>query len=350
MLEAKKILTIGIDYHVVHGGVAAVENVYSTFYKPFNHVATVVDYGAARKLFTFFKAYAQFWGWMLFHKEIQIVHVHGASDASFWRKRIFVNVAKMFGKKVVYHCHGAEFKQFANHHYEAVSKFLKKCDCVIALSESWKEWFEKNFHQSNVVVIKNVINMPNVSRIEHPCFTMLFLGRLGKRKGIYDLLEVISSHKNEFLGKLKLILGGDGDVEIVKSIIAEGNLADIVEYKGWVSGDMKTELLNLADAYILPSYNEGLPISVLEAMSYSLPVISTTVGGIPEILKNGLNGFIVKPGDQKAIYEAIKQMMNNKIMCKEMGHNSKEMVKEHLPQFVEEQLAKLYADINGGGK
>ena len=348
MLEAKNVLTIGIDYHVVHGGVAAVENVYSTFYKPFNHVATVVDYGAARKLLTFFKAYAEFWHWMLFHKEIQIVHVHGASDASFWRKRIFVNIAKMFGKKVVYHCHGAEFKQFANQHYGAVSKFLKKCDCIIALSESWKGWFEDTFHYPHVVVVKNVINMPKVSKIEHSCFTMLFLGRLGKRKGIYDLLEVICNHKNDFRNKLKVLLGGDGDIEIVKSIIAENNLADIVEYKGWVSGEMKADLFNQSDAYILPSYNEGLPISVLEAMSYSLPVISTNVGGIPEILKNGQNGFIVEPGDKKAIYDAIKQMMNNKTMCKNMGNKSKEMVSEHLPQFVEGQLTKLYADINGG--
>lgn len=89
-MEARSVLTIGIDFTVIHGGVAAVESVYSTFYKPFNHVATVVDYGFARKLLTFFKAYVQFWKWMLFHREIKIVHVHGASDASFWRKRIFI--------------------------------------------------------------------------------------------------------------------------------------------------------------------------------------------------------------------------------------------------------------------
>lgn len=99
-MDTRNILTIGIDYHIVHGGVAAVENVYSTFYKPFNHVATVVDYGALQKLTTFIKAYALFWKWMLFHREIKIVHVHGASDASFWRKRIFINLAKMFGKKL----------------------------------------------------------------------------------------------------------------------------------------------------------------------------------------------------------------------------------------------------------
>lgn len=108
---------------------------------------------------------------------------------------------------------------------------------------------------------------------------------MGKRKGIYDILDVLSEHREEFLNKLEFLFGGDGDVEQVQAIIREQNLNNIAKYQGWVSGIKKERLLNQADAYILPSYNEGLPISVLEAMSYSLPIISTTVGGIPEILK-----------------------------------------------------------------
>lgn len=192
-------MTIGIDYRVVHGGVAAVENVYSTFYEPFNHITTVVDYGAARKLMAFVKAYFQFWKWMIFHKEIRIVHVHGASDASFWRKRIFINIAKMFGKKVVFHCHGAEFKRFTSQHRNAVVNTLKKCDKIIALSESWKEWFLHDLGLDNICVIKNVIPDPKIINYkkEESCCKFLFLGRLGQRKGIYDLLN---SFKNMPLG------------------------------------------------------------------------------------------------------------------------------------------------------
>lgn len=256
MLDARNVLTIGIDCHVVHGGVAAVENVYSTFYKPFNHVATVADYGAMRKLLTFFKSYAEFWYWMLCHPEIQIVHVHGASYASFWRKRIFINLAKRFGKKVVFHCHGSEFQRFTSQHTNAVVKTLNKCDCIIALSDSWKEWFEQTIHHKNVVVIKNVIAPPRIHKVAHDRFTLLFLGRLGYRKGIYDLLDVLIAHKNEFQGKLELFFGGDGDVEQVKEIIYKNGLEEIAQYQGWVDGDKKESLLNMADAYILPSYNE----------------------------------------------------------------------------------------------
>lgn len=345
MLDARNILTIGIDYRMVHGGVAAVENVYSTFYKPFNHVTTVVDYGAVRKLMAFFKAYVQFWKWMLFHKEIKIVHVHGASDASFWRKRIFINIAKMFGKKVVFHCHGAEFQRFASQHLGVVKKTLDKCDVIIALSESWKKWFESTFKHPNVIVVKNVIAQPKVNKEETEAFTLLFLGRLCVRKGIYDLMDVLILHKTEFDGKVKLLFGGDGDVEQVDKIIKQNGLQSIAEYQGWVDGEKKERLLNMADAYILPSYNEGLPISVLEAMSYSLPIISTNVGGIPEIVKNGENGYLIEPGDKDAMYQAIVQLKSNHDMCVDMGKASKEKVTEHLPEYVEKQLAGIYSDL-----
>ena len=311
----------------------------------FHHVATVVDYGQVRKLMTFFKAYAQFWKWMLFHKEIKIVHVHGASDASFWRKRIFINLAKTFGKKVVFHCHGSEFQRFTSQHPDAVKKTLNKCDCIIALSESWKEWFENTIRHKNVVVIKNVIAPPNVKKIKHDGFVMIFLGRLGKRKGIYDLMDVLVNHKTEFDGKVKFLFGGDGDVEQVKEIIKQNGLEDMAEYQGWVNGEKKEHLQNMADAYILPSYNEGLPISVLEAMSYSLPIISTTVGGIPEILKNGENGFIMEPGDKNAIYQAIHALMQNGKLREQMGKKSFEKVQVHLPDYVEKQLRDLYCSL-----
>ena len=344
-MNAENILTIGIDYRSVHGGVAAVENVYSTFYKPFNHITTVVDGVQVNKLFILCSAFFQFFGWMLFRPQIKIVHVHGASNASFWLIRIFIYIAKLFGKKVIFHCHGAEFQLFTARHRKAVIRTLNKCDCIIALSKSWKLWFENTIHHKNVVVIKNVIAPPHINKKKNDKFVILFFGRLGKRKGIYDILDVLSEHREEFINKLEFLFGGDGDVEQVQAIIRERNLNDIAKYHGWVSGIKKERLLNQADAYILPSYNEGLPISVLEAMSYSLPIISTTVGGIPEILKNNENGFIMEPGDKIAIYHAISKLMANEAMTKRMGENSLNKVQEHLPDYVARQLQTLYDSL-----
>lgn len=344
-METKNILTIGIDYRVVRGGVAAVENVYSTFYQPFNHVTTTVTNGQVKKLLVLCKAILQFLYWMLFHPEIKIVHVQGSVGASFWRKAIFIYIAKFFHKKVVWHMHAGRFAVFYQQHRYAVRKVVNKSDVIIALSEYWKEYFKNEFPTKRVEIIKNVISAPRVHKQQTGYFTLLFLGLLGKNKGIYDLLECIRDHKVEFQGKLKLYIGGNGEIEHVKQLIKEYGIADITIFEGWVSGDKKIELLNKSDAYILPSYKEGLPISILEAMSYGMPIISTPVGGIPEIVSNGENGYLFEPGNKEDIYKAIISLLNDSDLRNRMGSVSLSRVGEHLPEYVEKQLETLYDSL-----
>lgn len=344
-MDAKKVLTIGIDYRVVRGGVAAVENVYSTFYHPFNHITTTVTNGQVKKLLVLCKAILQFLYWMLFHPEIKIVHVQGSVGASFGRKAIFIYIAKFFHKKVVWHMHAGRFAVFYQQHRYAVKKVVDKCDVIIALSEYWKEYFKNEFPTKRVEIIKNVISAPKVHKQQTSYCTLLFLGLLGKNKGIYDLLECIRDHKEEFQGNLKLYIGGNGEIEHVKQLIKEYGIADIAIFEGWVSGDKKIELLNKSDAYILPSYKEGLPISILEAMSYGMPIISTPVGGIPEIVSNGENGYLIEPGNKEDIYKAIISLLNNTDLRKRMGKVSLSRVGEHLPKYVEKQLETLYDSL-----
>lgn len=344
-METKNILTVGIDYRVVRGGVAAVENVYSTFYQPFNHVTTTVTNGQVKKLLVLCKAILQFLYWMLFHPEIKIAHVQGSVGASFWRKAIFIYIAKFFHKKVVWHMHAGRFAVFYQQHRYAVRKVVNKSDVIIALSEYWKEYFKNEFPTKRVEIIKNVISAPRVHKQQTGYFTLLFLGLLGKNKGIYDLLECIRDHKVEFQGKLKLYIGGNGEIEHVKQLIKEYGIADITIFEGWVSGDKKIELLNKSDAYILPSYKEGLPISILEAMSYGMPIISTPVGGIPEIVSTGENGYLVEPGNKEDIYKAIISLLNDSDLRNRMGSVSLSRVGEHLPEYVEKQLETLYDSL-----
>lgn len=339
----EKILVIGIDYRVVRGGVAAVENVYSTFYKPFNFVRTVVDGNKVVKLLVFIEALFHFLYYMLFSK-IEIIHIHGASYASFWRKRIFIYTAKFFGKKIVYHIHGGGFGNFADKK-DVVYKTLLKCDRIVVLSEYWKEYFMNNFGLHNVIIIKNVIAQPAIAKVEHEEFTLLFLGLLVKEKGIYDLIELLSEYKEKYERRVRLIVGGNGDVKSFQNKIQEYGLENIISFEGWVSGEKKSRLFNSSDVYVLPSYTEGLPISILEAMSYKLPIISTNVGGIPEIVFNNVNGFLITPGDKEAIVKSIDALLGDMDKCKEMGEQSELLVKEHLPAFVEKQLETLYKSM-----
>ena len=362
----QQILTIGIDWRKIRGGVAAVEQVYASFFDPFKFVPTVVDGNKLVKALVVIRAVILFVWKLSTDKAIKIVHVHGSSNASFWRKRIFIRIAKWYGKKVVYHCHGAIYKEFTAEHRKAVHALIDKVDCVIALSESWREWFIEEFGCPYVVVLKNVIPAPQKQACHHNDgkVHLLFLGMLGHRKGIYDLLDVLIANKAYYQDKVCLHIGGNGEVDKVKAIIAKEQIGDWVIYEGWVGGDQKIQLLNEADVYVLPSYNEGLPISVLEALSYELPAISTNVGGIPEIVKDGYNGCLIEPGDKEALKRALDSLIGDKALREEMGKRSPQVIEQHLPAYVAKQLTALYSillrpdyekrkgmlnKVNGGG-
>jgi glycosyltransferase involved in cell wall biosynthesis len=163
-------------------------------------------------------------------------------------------------------------------------------------------------------------------------------------KGTYDMLKAISDNAAKLRGKFKLNIGGNGETEKVLTFIEQNGISDIVEFYGWVSGDEKVKLLNESDVYILPSYYEGLPISILEAMSYRMPIISTPVGGIPEIVDES-NGVLVEPGNTKQISEAINTFLNNKDRLQTMGENSYKKAQPYLPDNVCKQLNELYKSL-----
>lgn len=343
---SSKILFIGIDYRNLIGGVAAVENVYSQWIHPFKFIATTVAGNKVVKLLVFVRALFEFTWKMVVDRNVKIVHVHGASDASFWRKRIFIIIAKSFGKQIVYHMHGGGFKLFASKHPRTVRNLLKKCDCIVALSTIWSTYFENEYKHPHVVVIRNIIEQPVYNPFKcDECSTLLFLGKICQEKGIFDLLELLAEYKSVYEDKLRLIIGGNAETERLTSFINQHSLQEMVRFEGWIFGDKKRELLNQVDAFILPSYIEGLPISILEAMSYHLPIISTNVGGIPEIVKDGINGFLIEAGNKYQLKESIDKLIANKELREKMGDESAQMVKEYLPEHVMRQLSELYSKI-----
>ena len=125
--------------------------------------------------------------------------------------------------------------------------------------------------------------------------------------------------------------------------IRKNNLGDIVKFEGWVSGDKKINMLNWADIFILPSHNEGLPISILEAMSYGMPIISTPVGGIPEVVKG--NGVLVTPGNEIEIALSMRHYLDNPVLIEQEGRVSLNIVETYLPQYVMERLKHLYESL-----
>ena len=344
------VLFIGPQHKNHRGGIGAVIDVYSKHIKPFKFVPTYVTRSFFWQLVTYVSAVFKLIWVLITDRKIKILHVHHASRGSFMRKSVMILIGKLFGKKIILHVHGAKFHIYYNN-----SKLLKpyiryifeSADVVICLSEEWKKFFASTFKLKRLEIINNVIeevhNKPHTE--ERDSLNLLFLGQIGKRKGVFDLLDVLANNKEEFKDKVKVTIGGIGDVDRLQKTLSEHRFNGDVTYAGWVNGSKKAQLLNSCDVYILPSYHEGLPISVLEAMSYGKPVISTNVGGIPEIVKPGFNGWLFQPGDHQALNTIIREAMNNKDLLKQYGNNSLRLSKNYTPESVFQSLNQLYKQV-----
>lgn len=348
---SQKVLMIGEYFkHNAPGGMAAVLASYNEYFENMQFIPTWRNGNILVKIWYAVYSYVFFIWYMLFVRSVKIVHIQGAAFASFERNVFFVKVGKLFGKKVVMHMHCADFESYYNpsKHKQRIVDTINACDLYLVLSDSWKQYFESIGVKSNIIkVLNNTITPPVTKRVKRSTdiLNLLYLGVIGQRKGIYDILNALKDNKEMFEGKVVLRIGGNQEEEKLQACINEYGLQEMVKFEGFVSGEKKIECLNWADVYILPSFNEGLPIGILEAMSYRHPIISTPVGGIPEVVKDGVNGIMVNPGNVQEIAKAISAFVGDKKLVEEYGMHSMELVKPYLPETVFATLSEMYSHL-----
>lgn len=347
---SKKVLFLGVSMNT-KGGMTAVLVSYDKYIENMRFIPTWKLGNKAVKSWYALQALVRTWFLLTFDKQIKIVHIHGAANASFERCKLFINLAKKCGKKVILHEHAADFVEYFDgaDDKQAITDTLQKCDALIVLSQSWKEYFASiGMDDCKIHVLNNIVSPPVLQPEKHVAdekLHLMYMGEISKRKGGFDLLQAIADNKDYFKDKLVLRMGGnevDGDI---KTFIKEHGLESFVSYEGWIAGQKKIDCLNWEDVYILPSYNEGLPIAILEAMAYSHPIISTPVGGIPEVIETGKNGILVQPGDTKALAEAVKYYIENRDAICEQGTNAYKVVRNFFPERVFCDLKKIYEKI-----
>jgi glycosyltransferase involved in cell wall biosynthesis len=351
---SEKVLVIGPQYKDHRGGMGALIAVQKDYYTTFNFIPTYQCYSNnLLKVLFFIQQLGKIIWYLTFHREIKVLHVHSAKDGSIYRKLIVILIAKMvFKKKIINHLHSGAYNNIYNSSSSfkrmILMKYFKMSDATFTVSTRWKEYISTQFKLNAVYLINNIVPAVNIEKSNkdnHREVKFLFLGLIGDNKGIFDLLQVLIDNKEDLLGKACLLVGGNGEVDKMKKIVSENGLGEIVEFKGWVSGIEKQRLLQEADIYILPSYSEGMPISILEAMSYGMPIISTDVGGIPEIVQENVNGKIIKPGDLKELYKAIEFYLSSpgKIQCH--GIESLKIIKEYFPDAVIPKIETVYKSL-----
>lgn len=345
----KHVLYIGPDHRNHRGGVGAVLDVYSKHIHPFKFIPTYVTKSFIQQLAVYLKAVFTLIYTCITDRDIRILHIHHASKGSFIRKSILVLIGKLFGKKIILHIHGGGFHNFYRRSRLLkgyIRYILEHADALICLSENWKKYYSETFRLRRLVIINNVIEDPRIERVDrNGSVNLLFLGHITEKKGVYDLIQVLGTNRQDFGKKITFTIGGIGDEEKLTRALSEYNFNGDVKFAGWVSGNKKAELLNKCDVYVLPSYNEGLPISILEAMSYGKPIVATSVGGVPEIVKPGYNGWLFTPGDKGALQSIINEVLEDRERLSEFGKNSMEITKAYTPAAVVQALHMLYENL-----
>ena len=326
-MEGKPKICMIVQQPDVKGGIAAVTSGYygslleDTF--DITYVESYCDKGVIPMLIKAFRGLLEFKK-VISSQDIQLVHMHTSFGGSFYRMQPFMNLAIRRGIPVLDHLHGADFDSFfvnaSSGKKKRIREVYERFSKIIVLSDEWKEKMSQIVPSDKLVVLENYCKPKDKAFVEalyekRFCNKqVLFLGELGKRKGGYDFAGIIK-RVLEKEPEAKFMLCGDGDesdVAQIKSDVCKVCSKEKALFPGWVRDSAKDAVLKESAVFLLPSYNEGLPMAVLDAMAYGLPVVSTNVGGIPQLVDNGSSGYIAEPGDCDALAEGICRLLSDK--------------------------------------
>ncbi len=287
----------------------------------------------------------------------RLYHLHMAMKGSFLRKSIIVFLLKLTRARVILHLHGSEFDQYQET-ASALVKWLMRhtllaADVVVVLSRRWESTVAGIDKRIQARLIYNYVEpVPEIQlsgallQHQHKPGTVryVYMGEVGRRKGIYDLLPAFAQLCQQH-DKVELLVCGSGEIELARARAEECGIGDRVTFLGWISGNDKYAILSSADVLVLPSYHEGLPMAILEAMSLGKCVISSTVGGIPEIIASGENGLLHRPGDVPMLVEMLGRAANPTVRG-ELGRQGRTSYNERFtPNSIVPQIRRLYHEL-----
>jgi glycosyltransferase involved in cell wall biosynthesis len=320
-----------------NGGIASVEKLmlsYAPQQIEIQHIPSHDEGSAVHRIGIFVRCLLMLC-WQLLSQPFDLVYIHISDGGSIARKVIIASIALLFQKPIVIHTHGAEFPKSYEKIPNIIKRYIKwifqQSKLFITLSHSWRDFYITNCHlnPSQVVVLPNPTEIPrtipNRDRKDDTVY-LCFCGRIGHRKGAFDLINAFANLPDRYLDRTQLIMAGDGDIELAKQSIDKLNLTNKITLTGWIDSGTREKLLAQSDIFILPSYHEGLPMAILEAMSWGLPIISTSVGGIPELIVNDKNGLLIEPGNSEKLVNVMQTIIEDRDLRLRLGQQARESV------------------------
>jgi glycosyltransferase involved in cell wall biosynthesis len=335
----------------VQGGISAVERMTLAALPQrvsATHVATMEEGSKLRKLATYLGALAR----TIVARRPDVVHIHFASRASSVRKMGLARLALARSCKVIMHAHGgaysAYWKSLSPRARAASLSVLRRVHALIVLGEGWREFFVSiGVPRERIVVLPNPVALPAVLPLRGRAarVTFVYLGLIGANKGTFDLVEALALLPHATLDRMHVVIAGNGEHHELGRRIARHSLQATVEVRSWLDAAQRDALLASAEAFVLPSYHEGLPMALLEAMAWGLAPVVTPVGSIAELIDDEINGLLAQPGDLPGLAAAIERVALDAGLRARLGAAARRRVEPLAVDVYAQKLCALYEAV-----
>jgi glycosyltransferase involved in cell wall biosynthesis len=334
--------TLAEDYEMVHfqvGSEGRHENGFTRFLRlllsPFTLAATIV------------------------FRHASIVHINSSLNLrAYWRDLAYLLIAKALGARVVYQVHGGDLPQKFFERSKLLTSFLRWTlrlpNLVVVLAQVELTAYREFIPDRRVVALPNGVDcrpfgwVPTVMSDPREPLRLVYIGRVAREKGLYEAFQAVRL-AHELGVDARLVIGGRGPEEgRLKRYAQALGIAAKICFAGSVFGADKVKLLSGCDVMVLPSYAEGLPYALLEAMAAGIPVIATPVGAIPDVVSDGTHGFLVAPRDGKAIAEALAVLAGDRERLSWMSRACRRRIRAAFSiDRLARELALHYAQVCG---
>lgn len=322
-MKKYKVVTVATSSRT-RGGITSVINAYrqTDLWTDWNMVwiETHIDRSKIAKLLILIKAIFVF----LYHlPSTNLIHLHFSEPVSAIRKLLFVFLTKLFHKKLLVHFHAFSTSTTIYGRFDFAYKYIfQSADKIIVLSSYWKEEISQKWPSlsDKIIVLYNPCAQVKAMSVERQN-SILFAGTVNQRKGYQDLIKAFATVKDDH-PDWKLVFAGNGEIGAAKQLAESLQIKTNVEFLGWVNGSEKDMAFRQSSIFCLPSYAEGLPMAVLDAFSYGLPVITTPVGGIPDLLTDSQNALIYSPGDIQALSKCLTRCISDQNLRHSLAKSS----------------------------
>lgn len=311
------------------------------------YIATSTNGSKMVRLFCMLSGYCKIIAYLL-TKKPDIVHVHMAEKGSVYRKGAVVRLGKKFGCKVIIHMHAGPFA----HWYQSksvkaqkkISRMLNCADKILVLGNYWRDTMKNIVPAEKLEVLYNGVEIPADNYYDLQSKKIVYMGVIKKEKGTNELLAAMQQLDSILDPEIRLYLYGtdwDGDI---KKKIAEYHLEKRAIFCGWIGEEEREEVLKNAMLCVLPSFFEGLSMSIIEAMSYGIPVVTTDISTMREVTGDRIT--LICPGDVGALAQELLKYCENDTLRKADSQYLYERAKQYFSvESNVNQLLEIYENV-----